>query len=164
MSQHNWWARVWKLHASKGEGANLIAAGNKFWLEPVHSDGSLAYFNLCFVRGEMNECFKHLKLYPVGVIDPQCDPLPLWNEHDPVICKQHMDTAIGVRKIGYDNPLIKRLEGTFWAPDKNDEPEHEIARFYFLPRVECNRDWFVFDIISPASHKEQDGTGHGDEE
>lgn len=171
MSQKNWWAKIWTLHAATGDGAYLLPPGSQFWFEPVSTDGSLSFFYLRFEKEKMDECFRNMKMYPVGVKELQKPPLPPWDAGNAPRCKQFMDQAVQVKREGRDIPLYVRLEGRFWAPtapgeyeQEFDVKEFEIARFYHFPALECGRDWFVFDIISPGKVKVQDGTGHGDDE
>jgi hypothetical protein len=165
MSQRNWWARIWTLNDSKGDDSFPIARKSKFWFEPVYVEGILTFYYLRFDAGVMGDCFKDLRLYPMGIREmPAPAALPGWNPDDEPTREKFMAAATAVRKTGNAHPVYIRLEGTLWVPANEYEKELVIARFYYFKGAENGRDWFVFDIISSAEAKVQDGTGHGDEE
>jgi hypothetical protein len=157
---------------SEGDAQNLIRAGAEFSLEPKPSSGDLIYYVL-HVKSVMDKCFDKRPFYPVGVRDLTPGKLPAWEASEPAVRAAYMQAARLMKKLGREDPLAARLEGTITRGGVSC-----IARLYHFPGVrQDGRDWVVLDIISPASNAGQsqtsgsikpmdsgggEGTGHGD--
>ena len=154
---------TYTMHASGLKVGALIPVGATFRLEAVPGpSGDAAYYFLrCDQNSTLGQPLRDIPMYPVGTSDVKCVRLPAWQYGDTKIAKTFMNAANLVRDSGRKSVFSRRLEGTF-----TNEGHHEIARIYYFPQIEEDKDdWLVFDILTDfgATRAEfEDGTGHGD--
>lgn len=168
MSHVSWCRKVWAVRSASDKlaGADVLQAGNEFWLEPFVRGDETLFYTLGFEPDKMNAAiWKNLKLLPVGDCSCTVTGLP------PMTSTPQAQYTVKVKDVCDElkrNPGLKRLEGVITV---NGIPE--VVRFLSFDSAQTNgRDWMMIhvlkavDPLDPQDCEEgqarQGGTAHGD--
>jgi hypothetical protein len=169
MSSDKPWSREWTILDADGSGRKLFAEGSQFKLEPQPAGGEPLFYRLR--AGKLiDKCFDGMPFYPMGVRDLKVGKLPKWDPKDANVRNKYLAAAEDAKQKGRDDPLARRLEGTFTFDGAS-----AVARIYYFTgvRPEDRRDWIIFDAVTPGGSGARslsaaaaggggDGTAHGD--